>query len=116
MVGYYAGLALGACLLIICLRTLGKRAQTSTIFGEVFSFITGYQLRAYIDRQTIISKEDKAIVNNDYKNIILILNQQMGYTKKEAKELAEYAIENTPLESSIEDKIKQALQYQGRNN
>ncbi len=110
------GVSVGFMLLLVLIRSLGKYAQTSMIFGEIFSFFTGYQLKSYLTRESIMSAEEREVERNDYKNIQVILVQNLGFDKKEAKEAAAYVIENTPLEASIEDKIQTALKYCGRNN
>lgn len=113
--GYVIGVAVGLFLTIFTLRKIGVLAQTSTIFGEVFGFLTGYKVKAYVARQSIISKDDMDDEHADRQNIVLILNQQLGFSKRESRELAEYAIEHAP-NASIEDKVKSALQYKGSLN
>lgn len=114
-ISYAIGISVGLLLTVFLLRKVGVLAQTSTIFGEIFGFITGYQVKAYIARQSIISKAEKDGEHADHHNIILILNQQLGFSKREARKLADYAIENMP-DASIEDKVKGALQYHGSLN
>jgi hypothetical protein len=86
------------------------------IFGEIFSFLTGYQVKNYVARQTIVPKEDKEAESADRKNIILVLHQELGFTTTEAKRAADYAVSQMPLDASLEDKIKTALQFSGKNN
>ena len=116
LIGYYGGLGIGILLAVSCIRWIGKKAETSMIVGEVFSFFTGYGLKSYIERDTIVTKEFKEIEHDDEKNIIEVLTKQMEFTRKEAKEAARYAVENIPVEAPIEQKIKEALKYQDNLN
>src|SRR4030042_6901088 len=92
-----SGAVIGIMMILITIRVLGRKALTSVIFGEVFGFLTGYQLKAYIARRTILTDEQKSIETNDYKNIILVL-KEMGFKKEEQKELARFAVDESPLD------------------
>lgn len=112
-----SGAVIGVLLLMVSTRALGRKAMTSTIFGEVFSFLTGYELRAYVSerRKAIITDEQKEVESNDYHNIILVL-KELGFKSTERKQMALYAVDNSPLDLPIEDKVKIALELQqGRN-
>ncbi len=115
-ISYYGGLGIGLLLGITCIRWLGKKAETSMIVGEVFSFFTGYKLKSYIERDTIVTKTTKEIENNDEKNIIEVLTKQMEFTRKEAKEAAQYVSDNMPVEMPLNEKVKEALKYQDNLN
>jgi hypothetical protein len=115
IVGYGAGVSIGILLSFSLVRSVSKHAHNSMIFGEVFSFLTGYQVKNYIARQTIVPKEDKEADSNDRQNIILVLHQEFGFTKSEAKQAADYAVSQTPLNAELEEKIKTALQYTAKN-
>jgi hypothetical protein len=113
---YGIGIIIGLLLILIVIRWLASKSYNSILFGEIFGFITGYKLKAFVSKGKLDTKENLVSENNDYNNIKLILIKQMGFSKKEAIEATDYAVENVPLDASIEDKIKQALQYQGKNN
>jgi hypothetical protein len=115
IIGYASGIAVGSLLSVSGLRWLGKKAQKSMVMGELFSFFTSYQLKAYLARESVIAKEDKDLEDNDKKNIVVVLKESMGLSRKEALEAAEYAVVSSPLESSMDEKVKLALQYHGRN-
>ena len=115
VIGYISGILIGISISMSVLRWLGKKAQKSMVMGEVFSFMTSYQLKAYLARESVIAKEDKDLENNDKKNIIVVL-KEVGFTKKEASEAAEHAITQAPLEASLDDKVKLALSFIGRQN
>ena len=116
LAGLCVGLITGLAIAILLIRMVGSKAQYSIIFGEIFAFLTSYMVKAYIKRETIQTAEDVEAENNDYKNIVLVLSNQMGYTKQQAKLAADYVMQTLPLKSSLEEKIKQALQFKGRNN
>ena len=115
-IGYYGGLGIGLLFGITCIRWLGKKAETSLIIGEIFGFFTNYKLKTFIERETIVTKETKRIEHDDYDNIVQVLVDQMKFVRKEAKEAAQYVIDNFPTEIPLEDKIREALRYQGETN
>lgn len=115
IISYGMGIAIGLIITVFALRKIGKVAQSSTIFGELFGFVTGYKVKAYVTRNSIISADAKESDTAEYKNIILILHQQLGFPKRKARELADYAITEVP-DAPIEQKIEKALQYQGSLN
>lgn len=115
VITYTAGIFIGTGLTLLLVRWIARFAHNSTLFGELFSFLTGYKVKAFVVRQNIMPKEDMEIEKADHANIILILKQQMGYTAKEAKLRADHAIEETLAGDPLEDKILKAIQYHGRN-
>ncbi len=113
--GYSVGTILGICLFMIVFRKLAQWAQTSMIFGEVFQFVSAYQVRSYLTKETLVEKQDMQVINIDFKNVCLVL-KQMGYQAGEAKEAATYALAESTSKEPLEDKIKRALQYFGENS
>lgn len=110
-VGYTVGTVCGVMLFLMMFRKLAKWAQGSMIFGEVFSFVSNYKVRSYLYQNRIESAENMNVYNVDYKNLILVLNEQMGYSTVEAKKAASYAISELPVQSSFEDKVRESLKY-----
>lgn len=108
--GFGAGAFLSACLLLVFMRRLARWGMKSLIGGEVFSFASGYQIKSYIGRDTIIEKDTAITLNVDFKNIVLVL-KELGYDGEERKQAAIYALEHSPANEPIEDKIKTALSY-----
>lgn len=114
IISFGVGIIIGLLLTLVLIRRLSNKAHTSMIFGELFTFITNYQVRAYVSKDRIKDKADREVETNDTANIILILKNQMGYSKSEAREAAEYAIVECPINAPIEDKIQTALAYHGK--
>lgn len=110
IVTFSVGVPLSSILFCMVLRKLGKTAEKSIIASEIFSFITNYSIKSVIADNNIVSKEIKVGSDNDFKNIILVLHSEMGFTKKEAKTAAEFAMEQLP-DAPVQEKIKKALQY-----
>ena len=71
IIGFSAGLCLGMMFLLLILRKLAKKAHTSLILGEIFTFLSSYEIRNYISKDRIIERETHVTNNSDYKNIIL---------------------------------------------
>ena len=106
-------LPLTVCFSLIIIRFIAYHAQTSVIWSEIFSWITGYKIHyIYQDK-----KQERKIapINNakteitDKANIISALTN-WGYSKQEAKRGAEYALEESP-EALLEEKVICALNY-----
>lgn len=110
-----SGTVLGILLITVFIRWLSKLAQKSMMFGEVFSFFTGYELKGFIEHKTLVSKESKVSEDNEYKNIVAVLKSS-GLSSGEAKSAANYALSMTDEDDSLEEKIKLAFQYQGKND
>lgn len=110
IVTFSIGVPLSSILFCLVLRKIGKTAEKSIIASEIFSFITNYRIKSVIADKNIVAKEVKLGNDNDFKNIILVLHSEMGFTKKEAKTAAEFAMEQLP-DAPVQDKIKKALQY-----
>lgn len=114
MTALSGGIVVGLLMLLTFVRFISRHAQSSMFFGEIFSFFTGYQVRAFIERKSIISKESRTEEHNDYKNIIAVLRSS-GLGSHEAKSAADYAIAITDDDDSLDDKITKAFQYHGKN-
>jgi len=112
IVGFGAGAFLGGCLLLVLVRRLGRWAQKSIIGGEVFSFASGYQIKSYICRDTIVDRETAITINVDFKNIVLVL-KELGFPAVEAKKAATYALAELPSDLSLDDRIKEAIKFLG---
>ncbi len=115
-VGYATGMVFGVALFWVFFRKLAGWAQRSMLFGEVFQFASNYKIRSYLTKETLVPKEVAMTLNVDFKNITLLLREQMGYPAIEAKEAAAYAIEETESDATIEDKVKKALNYLDTEN
>ena len=109
------GTVLGIYLYFLIIRKLGRLAEKSVIASEVFSFLSGYRIKSYIVRDSLMERDTKLAYDAEYKNIILILKSNYGFTKTESHEAIQYAIEEKP-DASIEDKIRVALQYLDSQN
>lgn len=114
-IGYALGFSIGIVMLLIIIRKIARASHNSIIFGEVFSFVSGYKVKSYIDNNSIIPKEQKLNDRSDYCNITLILNQELGLNKKEAELAAKHAVIELP-KAPLEDKLQAALQYHDRQN
>jgi len=114
MVAVTGGFVIGLLMLLTFVRFISRHAQNSMLFGEIFAFFTGYQVRNFIDKQKIVSKESITEEHNDYKNIVAVLKNS-GLDSHEAKSAANYAIAMTDEDDSLEDKITQAFLYHGKN-
>lgn len=110
IIGYSVAMVFSTALCLVFIRRLARWAQKSLLWGEVFSFVSNYQLKSYINRDKIVDRETAITYNVDYKNIVVVL-RSMDIGKEEAKEAAVYAIEQAPAEQPIEAKIKLALKY-----
>lgn len=113
-IAYPAGIAIGFMLSIAIIRAVAKRAETSFLFGDMFSWATGYEIRAYIRNDVLTAKQDAVSDHNDFKNISHILQRSLGLSKNDAEKAAEYAVMITPTNAPIEDKIQSALQFHGK--
>ena len=110
MVSFSVGVQLSIFTFCLILRKIGKSAEKSLIASEILSFFTNYKIKSVISDNNIMPKEVKLASDNDFKNIILVLHSEMGFTKIEAKTAAEFAMEQLPT-APVQDKIKKALQY-----
>lgn len=108
--GYVTAILLSAFLVLSIVRNISRWAQSSIIGGEIFSFISNYKIRSYILGNNVIDKETAYTYNEDYHNIITIL-RGLKYTKIESQDAARYAVTNTYVNQSIEDKVRIALNY-----
>ena len=110
IVSYSVGTLFGGILFVLILRKVGKLAEKSVIAGEIFTFITSYGIKGFVVNKELVEKETKLVSDADYKNIILILKSEMGFTKSEAQQAADYAMKQLP-EAPLKDKIQTALKY-----
>ena len=114
--GVLSGVILGVLHLWFFVRWLGNKSQKSLLLGEVFSYVTNYQISGFIKETvkeiTLETKEDLYDEAHDRKNIVAIL-KELGYKTKEAKEAANYAIENTNHNTIFDDKVVLAIKYFG---
>jgi len=110
--GYISAILLSVFLIVSLVRNLSRWAQRSIIGGEIFAFLSNYQIRSYLDRggRTLVDKDAAYAYNEDYKNIVYIL-RGLKYTKSEAQDAAVYAVRETLINQSIEDKVRVALNY-----
>ena len=111
---YSVGTCLGGVLFCLVLRKVGKLAEKYVIAGEIFTFLTSYGIKGFVVNKELVEKETKLVSDADYKNIILILKSEMGFTKTEAQKAADYAMKQLP-EAPLKDKIQTALQYLDKN-
>lgn len=110
--GFGAGVLLSGCLLLTFMRRLAKWAQTSMFFGEVFQFLSAYQIRSYIHNDTLVPKEQQINLTLDFKNIVVVL-KQLGFPTSEAKEAATYVFSELPSDTSQNDRIREAIKFLG---
>ena len=103
------GIVAGFLLAISLLRNLGKWAQKSVMFGEMFSFITSYKIKSYLEKDRIIPVEDKLDLEKERGDLIATLIN-LDYSPKDSKQMADYAMKEIP-NANIEDKLKRALQF-----
>jgi len=115
-VAYPTGIFLGFMLSASIIRAIAKRAESSFLFGDMFAWASGYQIRAYIKHNALTPKTEAINEHNDYKNLVHILKRSLGLSKIDAEKAAEYAVMITPVNASIEDKLQSALQYHGKSN
>lgn len=108
--GFIIAVVFSTTLSIILIRRLAKWAQKSLLGGELFSFISNYQLKSFIHKDTIIDKDTVITYNIDYKNVVVVL-RTLDYSKADASEAAKYAIQEVPIDQPIEAKVKKALNY-----
>ena len=118
VVSFASGSVLGGILSWLVIRKFGKMAEKSIVAGEIFSFVSNYGIKHFIDRNSLVEKDAKIGNTEDYKNIILILSSEMGFKKIEAKEAATYALAQTTPNDPLETKLETALKYlgQGKQN
>lgn len=109
--GYATGTTLGAVLLLLMIRKLAKWAQRSVVGGEVFGFMSNYEIRSYISKGTIVPKEQQINLTLDYRNIIVVL-KSLGFQANEAKDAAQYVLSELP-DASQDDKIREAIKFLG---
>lgn len=110
-IGYAIGTVFGVVLFWLVFRKLANWAEKSMLFGEIFSFLTNYKIRSYLTKAGMVDKETKIIYNVDYRNIVLVLTKQLGYSAEEAEEAAQYAVSESEADKPIEHKIGEALKF-----
>jgi len=131
-VAYPTGIFLGFMLSASIIRAIAKRAESSFLFGDMFAWVTSYEIRAYIRDMfawvtsyeirayirhgTLTPKAEAINEHDDYKNLVHVLKRSLGLSKIDAEKAAEYAVMITPINASIEDKLQSALQYHGKSN
>ncbi len=72
LAGYIAGFVIAGGLTFLLYRRIGKSAQRSIVWGELFTFRTGYEVRAVIHRNTVIDKEELQNEKAEFKNIVVV--------------------------------------------
>jgi len=112
LAGYIAGFVIAGGLTFLLYRRIGKSAQRSMVWGELFTFLTGYEVRAVIHRNTVVDKEERQNEKAEFNNIVVVLKDNYQLKAKEAKEAATYALNNAG-DAPLEEKIRLAFQYHG---
>lgn len=117
-VGIVSTMVLSVLLSVMIIRRVGSKAQTSLFWGSVFAFITGYKIRSLIniskDKVNIVSVEKATNDDVDRENVKQAL-RSLGFSKQEANEATDYAMENKP-DGSLAEKVQCALTYINSNN
>ncbi len=108
--GFATGSLLGITLYWLLMRQLAAKAHSSVILGELFSWLSNYKIRSYMQRKAIVERTEALETEQDIKNLMLVLTEQMGYTNKQAKEAANHVRESYP-DASMSEKITKALNY-----
>lgn len=111
---YIMGVVFSACLALTFIRRLARWAQKSMVGGEIFSFLSNYQIRSFIKDDTLIPKETQVNLSLDYKNIIVVL-KDLGFNTSSAKDAATYVVSELPANASFEDRVREAIKYLGDN-
>jgi hypothetical protein len=123
VIGVNVGLAttipLAAIFSLILLRLIGTHAQTSVIWGEIFSWLTGYKIKNFIKvenndgnklKEVTMVKVDEVVDKKEERDNIIAVLVKLEFKNKDAKEAANYAIQEKP-NSTTEEKVKCALNY-----
>ena len=108
--GFATGGILGITLYWLLMRRLAAKAHTSVILGELFSFVSNYKIRSYIQHKSIVERNNAVETTQDIKNLELILTEQMGYTKTQSKEAASHVKDSYP-DAPMDEKVVKALSY-----
>jgi hypothetical protein len=64
----------------------------------------------------MIDKEIQINLNVDYKNLVLVMREQLGFSAVEAKEAARYAVAELPMDSPFESMLQEAVKFLGQEN
>lgn len=107
-IGYLAGAVLGMSLTVLVFRKLGRSAQNSLATLDLFTKLTAYNPSYTINIEHI----KPVIKNEDYKEMMIVLKEQMGFKSALAKEAINFAISRIPNET-IDEKLREALKYLG---
>lgn len=113
MAGYISGFLIACSLTFVLYRRIGKSAQRSMVWGELFTFLTGYEVRAVIHRNTVVDKEERQNEKAEFNNIVVVLKDSYQLKATEAKEAAAYALNHANGDAPLEEKIRLAFQYHG---
>jgi Holliday junction resolvasome RuvABC DNA-binding subunit len=97
-------------LALAIVRQVANVAQRSIIWGEVFSFLSNYRIRSYLDKNRIVDRNTAYALKEDCDNLVLAL-RNMGFNKIEAKEAAINALRDCRVDDTFEYKFRLALQY-----
>lgn len=108
--GFMLGCLLGVCLVMVIIRRLAKWAQNSILWSEVYSFLSAYEIRSFLVKDTIVDRDTNYSMTVDFKNVVLVL-RDMQFSKAEARDAAMFACEKTGVNEPIEAKIQKALYY-----
>lgn len=118
LIGYGIGIALGITLTLSTVRRLGRKSKHSIFLSMLFYKLTRYRASIYnISRRpynislTVHDNGD----NDDYANLMDVLQRQMKFTAPIAKEATNYALD-TAKDKPLQDKITIALQYLDEQN
>lgn len=118
--GFYAIIPLSAMFMLFLIRSIAYVAQTSLIFSEIFSWLTGYKIKGFIkvskkNKEAKVVSRDEVIGDKEMLDNIVAPLIALGYKTKEAKLAAVYAVENCPdgdnEEQLNEEQVKCALSY-----
>lgn len=117
LTGIYVIVPLSAMFMLFMIRSIASKAQTSVIFSEIFSWLTGYKIKGFIkvDKKNksskVVSKDDVIEDKEVLDNIVAVLTSDtLKFKTKEAKLAAIYAVENCP-DGDNEEQVKCALSY-----
>lgn len=94
-------------LTLAVVRGIARKAQTSKLFNELFSWVTGYRIELTKEEKVIKTKESK---DDDVYDALIA----MRYSKQEARQASDYANDEKP-DADLEDRVKCALTFIGSN-
>jgi hypothetical protein len=107
--GVMASFGLSILLVVMIIRKLANWAQKSVVGSEVFSWVSGYEIKNIIQKDKILDKDTVIELNAEIKNLIAVL-RGLQYNKTDAKEAAIYVVQQYPQEP-MDSKIIRAVQY-----